>query len=136
VKDAGKFPFFGYGLGLGTNVGSMLTKGEVVYLIAEDEWARLIGELGPFMGLLVILLRIGLSVRIAFGAYAKLVKGDLLPWMLLSFGLLILPQGQWGQPTSLGFSALIGGLMLASLRVSVVDLGKKIQEKDRNEVKI
>jgi len=33
--------------------------------------------------------------------------------MLLSFALLIIPQGQWAQPTSLGFSTLIGGLMIA-----------------------
>ena len=130
VTKASDFPFFGYGLGLGTNVGSMLTKGEVIYLISEDEWGRLIGELGPLMGLLVILIRVGLSVKISFAAYAKVVKGDLLPWILLSFGLLVIPQGQWGQPTTLGFGCLIGGLMLASLRVNVMKHEAKIPEKE------
>lgn len=109
-------PFFGYGLGMGTNVGSMLLSGDRGFLIAEEEWARVIGELGPLMGLAVIFLRLSLCAKIALASYQKLTLGDLLPWMLLSFGLLIVPQGQWAQPTSLGFSTLIGGLMLASLR--------------------
>lgn len=110
-------PFFGLGLGLGTNAGSMLMTGEVAYLIEEGEWGRVIGELGPLMGLAFIFLRIGLCAKISFAAYDKLAFGDPLPWMLLSFGLLVVPQGQLGQPTTLGFCTVIGGLMLASLRV-------------------
>ena len=120
--EAHRFPFFGYGIGLGTNVGSMLMKGEVLYLISEGEWGRLIGELGAVMGMIVIALRLGFCVKVALAAYQKLIKGDLLPWILLSFGLLLIPQSQWGQPTTLGFSTLVGGLLLASLRVNVADL--------------
>lgn len=112
-------PFFGWGLGLGTNAGSMLAKGEVQYLIAEEEWSRLIGELGPLMGFLVVALRLGLAAKIGIASYTKLAKGDLLPWLMLSFGFLILVQGQWGQPTSLGFCVVISGLMLASMRTEV-----------------
>lgn len=108
-------PFFGYGLGMGTNVGSMLLTGNTTYLIAEGEWGRLIGELGPLLGLGVICLRVGLSIDLAFACYQKVLKGDLLPWMLLSFGALTLAQGQWAQPTTLGFSILTAGLILASL---------------------
>lgn len=110
-------PFFGYGLGMGTNAGSMLLTGDVTYLISEGEWGRVIGELGPLMGLMFILLRGGLCFRILFAAYHKLSVGDVLPWMLFSFGFLVVLQGQLGQPTTLGFCTLIGGLMLASLRV-------------------
>lgn len=109
-------PFFGRGLGMGTNVGSMLLVGQQTFLIAEGEWGRLVGELGALMGLTVIFLRLGLCVKIALASFNQLVKGDLLPWVLLSFGLLTLPQSQWAQPTSLGFSVMIGGLMIASLR--------------------
>jgi hypothetical protein len=49
-------------------------------------------------------------------SYRRLSGGDLLPWMLLSFGILNIPQGQWAQPTSLGFSTLIAGLIVASLK--------------------
>jgi hypothetical protein len=117
--QSSQFPFLGYGLGLGTNAGSMLQKGEVMYLISEGEWGRLIGEMGFIMGIAVILIRLGLSAKLALASYLKLAKGDLLPWMLLSFALLIIPQGQWGQPTSLGFSTVIGGLLLASFRVPI-----------------
>lgn len=122
LTQSSSFPFLGYGLGLGTNVGSVLAKGEVMYLISEGEWGRLIGELGPLLGLMVILIRVGLSLKISLASYSKLVRGDILPWMLLSFGLLLIPQSQWGQPTTLGFSSLVAGLLLASLRVKSLDV--------------
>lgn len=109
-------PFWGYGLGMGTNVGSMLLTGKATYLISEGEWGRLIGELGPVMGLMMIYLRLGLCIKVAFACYKKLSQGNFLPWMILSFGSLSLAQGQWAQPTSLGFSILGAGLMIASLK--------------------
>jgi hypothetical protein len=112
-------PFFGYGLGMGTNVGAMLLTGKQVFLIAEGEWGRLIGEMGPLLGLAVVFIRVSLTVKIAFAAYRKMIKADLLPWILASFGLMNLAQGGWAQPTSLGFGTLIGGLMLAALKSPV-----------------
>jgi hypothetical protein len=109
-------PFFGYGLGMGTNVGSMLLTGDVNFLIAEGEWGRLIGEMGPLLGILIILVRLKLCLKMAVACYKKLAENDFLPWLLLSYGLLIIPQGQWAVPTSLGFSTLVGGLIIASLR--------------------
>ncbi len=109
-------PFFGYGIGMGTNAGSVLMTGEKIFLVSEGEWGRLIGELGSLLGIIVILLRLGISGNLAVASFNKLTIGDLLPWLLLSNFLLIFPQGQWAQPTTLGFSILIGGLMLASLK--------------------
>ncbi|MGY2134550.1 hypothetical protein ACW9KT_20145 [Hymenobacter sp. HD11105] len=117
LTGSADLPFFGYGSGMGTNVGSMLLTGKTSFLIAEDEWGRIVGELGPLLGVLVVLLRLGLVTKIAFASYRNLSHGNLLPWMLLSFGLLNIAQGQWSQPTSLGFSTLIGGLLVASLRI-------------------
>jgi hypothetical protein len=116
LTGASALPFFGYGLGMGTNVGSMLLSGGRGFLIAEGEWGRAIGELGPLLGIGLIFIRLGLTVKIALACYQKLTEGDLLPWMLLSFGLLTLAQGGWAQPSALGFFTLIGGLMLASIR--------------------
>ncbi len=109
-------PYFGYGLGMGTNAGSMLLTGKTDFLIAEGEWGRLIGELGLQMGLMVILIRISLTVQIGLFSYRRLAQGDLLPWLLFSFGLLTILQSQWAQPTALGFSTLIAGLLLASFQ--------------------
>jgi hypothetical protein len=109
-------PFWGYGIGMGTNVGGKILSGTRGFLIAELEWARTIGELGPLFGLLVIILRVGLTIKIAMACFRKLAIGDLLPWLLLSFGAIIIAQGQWAQPTSLGFFVMTGGLTIASLR--------------------
>ncbi|MEZ2333989.1 hypothetical protein AB6735_00055 [Mucilaginibacter sp. RCC_168] len=108
-------PPFGQGIGKGTNVGAQLLVGDrEVFLIAEEEWGRLMGEMGAVMGLTIIFIRLRLCVKLLRKSFAFLKKGDLLPWMLLSFGLVILANGQWGQPTALGFAMLIGGLVMAS----------------------
>jgi hypothetical protein len=119
LAESSDKPFFGFGLGMGTNVGAMLLTGKQVFLIAEGEWGRLIGEMGPLLGLSVIFIRVSLTTKIALAAYRKMIKGDLLPWILASFGLMNLAQGGWAQPTSLGFGTLIGGLMIASLKSPV-----------------
>ncbi|OJW75088.1 MAG: hypothetical protein BGO59_19080 [Spirosoma sp. 48-14] len=116
IESSSDVPFFGYGLGMGTNVGAQLLTGNRLFLISEEEWGRLVGELGVLFGLLVIFVRLSLSSRISLASYKQLQMGNLLPWMLLSFGLLSLLQGGWAQPTSLGFSVFIGGLMIASIR--------------------
>jgi hypothetical protein len=116
LSQTSTIPFFGFGTGKGTNVGSMLLTGNTGFLISEAEWGRLIGEMGPLVGIAVIFLRMSLCVKITLAAFHKLRKGDLLPWFLLCFALITIPQSQWAQPTSLGFSTLIGGLILASLK--------------------
>jgi len=117
LKSSAEQDFFGFGIGMGTNVGSKLLTGGSVFLISEGEWGRVIGEQGAIMGIGIILIRLGLSLKLTINAYKRMTGGDLLPWILLSFGLLIIPQGQWAQPTSLGFSTLIGGLLFASMRL-------------------
>jgi hypothetical protein len=109
-------PFFGMGIGMGTNVGSMLLVGKTVFLVDEGEWGRVIGEMGAILGLGVIFVRVGLSLKLLGFAYKKMTMDDLLPWILLSFVLTVIPQGQWSQPTGLGFSVLSGGLLVASMR--------------------
>ncbi len=116
LQSSSESSFFGYGVGMGTNVGSMLLQGKVTYLISEGEWGRLIGELGPIMGLAIIFFRLKICVIIGLASIRKLKTGNILPWILLSFVLLTIPQGQWAQPTVLGFSVLGGGLAIAALK--------------------
>ncbi|MEP7250926.1 MAG: hypothetical protein ABI683_01060 [Ginsengibacter sp.] len=118
IQNSSEQSFFGYGIGMGTNVGSMLLAGKTKFLIAESEWGRVIGEMGPIMGLLIIFFRLKLCAVIGLAAYKKIQTGNLLPWILLSFVLLNIPQGQWAQPTILGFSVLVCGLAIASLKDS------------------
>jgi hypothetical protein len=107
---------FGQGIGMGTNVGAQLLSGKTDFLISEQEWGRIIGESGILFGLLIIIIRISMTFKITVLCYTRFKFGDALPWMLLSFGFLMLLQSQWAQPTNLGFYVLIGGLILASLR--------------------
>lgn len=116
IFNSDHLPFWGYGLGLGTNVASILLTGEKTFLVAEEEWGRIIGEMGVFLGLIVILVRFFLTLKLGLSSFNKMRAGDALPWMLFSFGGLLILQGQWAQPTALGFSALVGGLMLVSLK--------------------
>jgi hypothetical protein len=114
ITGSSKIPFFGYGMGMGTNAGAMLLTGGNGFLISEEEWGRLIGELGPLLGISVILIRVALTLKIAVFSLRKLSSGEILPWILLSFGIILIPEGQWSQPTGLGFSTLIGGLIIAT----------------------
>jgi hypothetical protein len=109
-------PFFGYGIGMGTNVGSTLLSGGRYFLLSEGEWGRLIGELGPVFGLIVIFMRLKLAFSIFYRSFWKLNEGILMPWILASCGLLSVAQAGWAQPTSLGFCVLLTGLILAALK--------------------
>ena len=106
---------FGYGVGSGTPLGAKLLKTDIISSAADFEWIREIGELG-LMGLLVIGLRVGLTLKLTLLSFRALKKDNLLPWLLTSVGSLVVLQGQWHQPTALGFCALVGGLWLGSLR--------------------
>lgn len=115
LNESNELPFFGYGIGMGTNAGAaLLTGSSNTFLIAEGEWLRLVGEMGFVIGIIVLLIRVIFCADIFIKSYASLKRGNLLPWLLLSFGLLIVLQGQWAQPTVLGFSTLLGGLILAA----------------------
>jgi len=55
---ADQWPFWGLGIGMGTNAGAALLSGEATFLIAEGEWQRWVGELGILLGFLVIGMRL------------------------------------------------------------------------------
>jgi hypothetical protein len=115
IQMAPNLPFFGYGMGMGTNAGAALLTGSATFLIAEEEWGRVIGEMGLLMGFIVILIRVAFSISTLKKAIKDLRRSNPLPWMLISFGFMQILQGQWGQPTALGFSIIAGGLVLASM---------------------
>ena len=106
---------FGFGIGSGTSLGAKLLNDDRVLLSADFEWMREIGEMG-LMGLLLIIFRTTLAIKMSFNSYRKLVYGNLLPWLIMSVAFLTVIQGQWHQPTALGFCALIGGLWIASFK--------------------
>ena len=114
ISDANNM-LVGAGLGMGTNVGSKLLTGDVTFLISEGEWGRVIGEMGLPLGLLFIGLRCSLAASLFTGAWYCARKGEplaLMLWFAVGPNLL---QGQWGQPTNLGFATFGAGLILAEI---------------------
>ena len=109
-------PFWGYGLGMGTNAGAKLLTGHRGFMIAEGEWGRIIGEMGLFLGSIVILTRLAFVIQLGWKSLKKIKSGTILPWLLFSVAGITVLTSQWPQPTVLGFSTLLGGLVLASLR--------------------
>lgn len=116
LLTAQNVPLSGFGLGMGTNVGSSLLVGGRSFLISEGEWGRVIGEQGTLLGLTFILIRVWFTVRLFVNGYLEMLRHSILPWMLLSCAITYIPQGQWAQPTILGFSVLFGGITIASFR--------------------
>ncbi len=116
VTDFEGTPWYGYGLGMGTNVGSQLLTGGRKFLLSEGEWGRITGEMGPVFGLPIILLRCALAAQLFFASIPRLFRGNALPFILLSFGLVQITITSWSQPTSLGFYAFTVGLIIASLK--------------------
>lgn len=109
-------PLLGHGLGMGTNAGSaLITGGEVKYLLAEGESARVILESGPLVGSAYLLLRYVLVIGLAWTGGRIARSGNPLPLLLLSACISLLLSGQFGQPTELGFAVLGGGLSLAAM---------------------
>ncbi|MFP5042054.1 hypothetical protein [Parasediminibacterium sp. JCM 36343] len=107
----------GLGLGMGTNAGARLMSAKG-FLISEGEWGRLIGEMGIFLGMVIILARCALTVNILQKSWALLKENEPLAWLLISTSGLLLLQGQWAQPTSLGFSVFGAGINMAAMNKS------------------
>ncbi|MEY2557130.1 MAG: hypothetical protein QOE34_555 [Verrucomicrobiota bacterium] len=109
-----KAPFLGYGLGIGTNAGAKFLTGRMMFLLSEGEWARIILESGPVLGLAYLLWRCGVVVRIGLLCLRSVKRNNVLPLLLFSSSFLPLLSGQFGQPTILGFAVFTMGLALAA----------------------
>ena len=118
IPDA---PIFGYGLGIGTNAGAGMIGGERGFLLAEGEWARVIKEGGPIFGVAFLLLRVAIAAYMGWMAsFAFERRQNPLPLLVFSASFLLVMQGQFGQPTALGFAVVGAGLCLAAMNVEEV----------------
>jgi hypothetical protein len=120
-KNFGSFPLFGYGLGIGTNVGGRILIGRPAFLLAESEWSRVLAESGPILGLAFLIWRTLLVLYLGRLSFIALKRGNLLPILLFGSGFIVLLNGQLGQPTLLGFAVILNGLCLAATRQRVID---------------
>ncbi len=112
ILSADEAPIFGYGLGIGTNAGAAMSHADLYW--PEGEWDRLIFECGPIFGILLCIFRVALTVAVARQVLAAVRRDNILPALIFAAcGLLIL-NGQWGVPTTLGFAIFGAGLALAA----------------------
>jgi hypothetical protein len=108
-------PFFGYGIGMGSNVGARLSTGGLGFTLAEEEWGKVLLELGPILGSAFIIFRIWLTGFLALQSWRALrYDGNALPLLIWSALMIAILQGQWGPPTVLGFAVIGGGMILAA----------------------
>jgi hypothetical protein len=120
-KNIDNFPLFGYGIGIGTNVGGRVLIGRPAFLLAESEWTRVEAESGAILGLAFLIWRTLLVLQLGRLSFGALKRGNLLPILLFSSGFVMLLNGQLGQPTTLGFAVILNGLCLAATRPRVTD---------------
>lgn len=120
-KNISTFPLFGYGIGIGTNVGGRILIGRPAILLGESEWTRVLAESGPILGVAFLLWRTLLVLQLGRWSFAALKQGNLLPILLFGSGFTVMLNGQFGQPTLLGFAVILNGLCLAATRPRVVD---------------
>jgi hypothetical protein len=124
-------PIGGYGLGIGTNGGAKFLTGRAVFLLTEGEWGRVVLESGPILGMAYLLWRTVFVFNLGMLSLRQLMRGEILTILLYGAGFLALLNGQFGQPTSLGFAVFICGLILASANKGKVALETERLEPDR-----
>ncbi|WP_264565360.1 hypothetical protein [Flavobacterium sp. N3904] len=110
-----KLPLFIGNLGMGTNAGAQMLSGSNGFLIAEDELGRIGGEQGLLLGGGTIVLRLGLALSLFLKSIRLPNEDKLLPMIFCGTALFSLTQGQWAQPSMLGYSVMVIGLLLASI---------------------
>jgi len=113
-------PGLGWGLGVGTNAGAKLLLGQSGFLLMEGEWPRIILENGPVLGIAYLLWRLSFVLRILWLTIRSVLAGNLLPLLLFSSSALPLLNGQFGQPTILGFAVFVTGLALAAIQADPI----------------
>lgn len=118
ISDLFSQPVFAGNLGMGTNAGAQMLTGKTVFLVAETEFGRLGGEQGIIFGGGLMALRIILAVSIALRSFKLPKEKKLLPFILCGAACIAIFQGQWAQPSILGYAVIMAGLVMASLKNS------------------
>ena len=131
IKDS---KLFGLGLGRGTNVAAGLTTGKREFMLAEGDTARVLLESGPLIGCAYLLLRLAITVYLGWVCLRSLQqRGRTLPLLLFAGCFNDILQGQFSQPTELGYATIAGGLCLAANRPARIAETAEEQEEETRE---
>ena len=118
LSNLENIPILGFGIGLGSNVGSQRLAGVTTFLLGEGSWESSLSELGLPIGLVFLIWRLSLAFWILRRALRSAFQKERLPLIFVGATFLILITGQTSQPTGLGFLVLLAGLSLASFNPS------------------
>lgn len=109
-------PLLGYGLGSGTFAGSYLSKGVAEITLAEYDASRVIMEVGPVIGVIIILGRLGLLVFLARKSIQIMTKNPSAFIMLGYVASVFLAQQMTGVNQIVSLAWLSAGINLAVVR--------------------
>ena len=115
ITDLLKSSLFVGNLGMGTNAGAQILSGSNKFLLAEDELGRIGAEQGLLLGGGIIILRLGLALNLFLKSIRLPKEEKLLPMIFCGTALFSIVQGQWAQPSMLGYGVIVAGLLLASI---------------------
>ncbi|HSH94889.1 MAG TPA: hypothetical protein VK968_12135, partial [Roseimicrobium sp.] len=124
-----RVPAMGYGLGSGTLAGAFMLTGTKSFIGGENEWERVVYEMGGILGLAFILLRLSLAWKMLSGSVVAAWRGDTLPLLIFAAAVVPLAMGQWGVPMLQGYASLAAGLCFASIQLSRQE--ESLKRKDR-----
>jgi hypothetical protein len=117
TQVVGEVPVLGYGIGVGTSTVAAWTGGVAGYVPAENEWERIVQELGLFLGLTVLMVRAAFVLALLVRAWQAATHGEPAALILLGFVAIVLLAGQITFSTIVGFLVwLYVGLVLAMTR--------------------
>ncbi len=115
-------PPTGFGIGIGSKVGEKILnlKSTHSFAVAEEEWSRIICEMGFLIGaLFLIYFRLYYTLKICIEALNKYLKTkDFLPYIFVPFFLIFLCNRQMNIPVMLGFIVIVGSIMIAGLKTN------------------
>lgn len=109
-------PLLGKGLGLSTSIGAIRLSGKTSFLAGEQSWEATINEMGPFLGMGVLLIRVVLTGSMLILSLTQALQGNPLPLLLATVVLQAVLSGPLIQPIVLSFTTIGGGLLLAACR--------------------
>ena len=131
LMGLGRIPLGGYGLGVGTSGGASFLTGQASFLLAENEWSRILLESGPILGIAFLIWRCAFTFKVGLFSLRQVRVGNPLPLFLFSAGVFALLQAPFGQATSLGFTIIFASFSLAA---RVVEPGEAEPPPEETEV--
>lgn len=113
-EKAGNLALLGRGIGMGSSYAAVATTGQHQFLLGENEWQRVIPEMGPICGLLFMGARVVFVLYLLWQARRALARNSALSWLLIPAVAPLVLIGIMEQATFLGFMVFGSGLCLAA----------------------